>query len=71
MGDLLDYSSVLKGIENADYVVHIGGMVSPFCDKKPYLTLKTNITSAKNITKAILSLPNKDKNKSMLYRFCG
>ena len=62
-GDLLDYSSVLKGIENADYVVHIGGMVSPFCDKKPYLTLKTNITSAKNITKAILSLPNNDKMK--------
>ena len=62
-GDLLDYSSVLKGIENADYVVHIGGMVSPFCEKKPYLTLKTNITSAKNITKAILSLPNRDKMK--------
>lgn len=62
-GDLLDYSSVFKGIENSDYVVHIGGMVSPFCDKKPYLTLKTNITAAENITKAVLSLPNKDKIK--------
>ena len=41
-GDLLDYDSILEGITGADYVLHIGGMVSPAADYKPYTTLKTN-----------------------------
>ena len=28
-GDFLDYDAILKGITGADYVLHIGGMVSP------------------------------------------
>ena len=62
-GDLLNYSDILKGVENSDYIFHIGGMVSPQCDTKPYLTLKTNITAVENITKAILEQENKDNIK--------
>ena len=39
-GDFLDYDSILKGITGADYVLHIGGMVSPQADYKPYSTRK-------------------------------
>ena len=34
-GDLTDYDSVLKGVTGADYVLHIGGMVSPAADMYP------------------------------------
>ncbi|MCH5317972.1 MAG: NAD(P)-dependent oxidoreductase [Eubacterium sp.] len=59
-GDLLDYESVLEGVTGADYVLHIGGMVSPSADAKPYLTQKTNIGSAENICKAVLAQKNAD-----------
>ena len=59
-GDLLDYDSILEGITGADYVLHIGGMVSPAADYKPYTTLKTNTTAAEYITKAVLAQPNAD-----------
>lgn len=59
-GDLLDYESILEGITGADYVLHIGGMVSPAADYKPYTTLKTNTTAAEYICKAVLEQPNAD-----------
>ena len=59
-GDLLDYESVLEGVTGADYVLHIGGMVSPAADMKPYLTQKTNIGAAENICKAVLAQKNAD-----------
>lgn len=59
-GDLLDYDSILEGITGSDYVLHIGGMVSPSADYRPYSTLKTNITAAENICKAVLAQPNAD-----------
>ena len=34
-GDLMNYDDVLKGVSGADYVLHIGGMVSPSADYKP------------------------------------
>ena len=62
-GDLLSYENILEGVKGSDYIFHIGGMVSPQCDTKPYLTLKTNITAVENITKAILEQENKDNIK--------
>ena len=37
-GDLTDYEAVLKGVTGADYVLHIGGMVSPAADMYPERT---------------------------------
>ena len=59
-GDLGDYDSILEGVTGSDYVLHIGGMVSPTADWKPYRTQKTNIGAAKNITNAVLAQPNAD-----------
>ena len=59
-GDFLDYDSILKGITGCDYVLHIGGMVSPQADYKPYTTRKVNVGAAENICKAVLAQPNAD-----------
>ena len=59
-GDLCDYDAILEGVTGADYVLHIGGMVSPTADWKPYRTQKTNIGAAQNICKAVLAQPNAD-----------
>ena len=59
-GDLNDYDSILEGVTGADYVLHVGGMVSPTADWKPYKTQKTNIGAAQSICKAVLAQPNPD-----------
>ena len=56
-GDLTNYENVLKGVSGADIVLHVGGMVSPQADYRPKATLRTNISAAENITKAVLAQP--------------
>ena len=63
-GDLMNYNDVLEGVRDADYVLHVGGMVSPQADYYPEKTLKVNVTSAENIVKAILSQPGRDRIKA-------
>lgn len=41
-GDLTNYQDVLNGVMGADYVLHVGGMVSPAADYFPKKTLKVN-----------------------------
>ena len=62
-GDLRDYNTILKGVTGADYVLHVGGMVSPYADSFPYETLEVNIDGMKNICKAVLAQENKDSIK--------
>ena len=62
-GDLRDYNSVLKGVTNSNYVLHIGGMVSPVCLNYPDETLNVNVGGAENICKAVLAQKNKDEIK--------
>ena len=59
-GDLTNYDDVLKMVTGADYVLHVGGMVSPAADYYPVKTQKTNVTAAQNIVKAIKAQPNPD-----------
>ncbi len=54
-GDLTRYEDVLEGVKGADIVLHVGGMVSPQADYRPKATLRTNISAAENITKAVLA----------------
>ena len=54
-GDLRDYNTILKCITGANYVLHVGGMISPYADTFPYETLDVNIGGMKNICKAVLS----------------
>ncbi len=44
-GDLGNYEDIKKLVDGADYVLHIGAMVSPAADKYPEKTLYTNIGS--------------------------
>lgn len=56
-GDLTRYEDVLDGVTGADYVLHVGGMVSPGADYKPKSTRRVNLTAAQNIIKAVLAQP--------------
>lgn len=60
-GDMSDYDTLLKCVTGADYVLHIGAMVSPAADKYPEQTLYTNIGSTLGIIKAIKEQPDSDK----------
>lgn len=60
-GDLLDAKSVRSGVENADIVLHVGGMVSPEADWHPERTIRINVGGMKNIIEA--ALPRKDEVK--------
>ena len=62
-GDLTRYEDVLEGVRGSDYVLHVGGMVSPAADYYPEKTLKVNVTSAENVAKAVLAQPNADSIK--------
>lgn len=62
-GDLMNYDDVLKGVSGANYVLHIGGMVSPNADYKPKSVLEVNVTAAENIVKAVKAQPNSDEIK--------
>ena len=62
-GDLRDYNIILKCIKDVDYVLHVGGMVSPYADSFPYETLETNIGGMENICKAVMAQKNKDSIK--------
>jgi len=52
-GDLVCYEDVLRGVTGSDYVLHVGGLVSPLADTMPELTMKVNIGGAENVVRAI------------------
>ena len=59
-GDLTNYEDVLKMINGVDYVLHVGGMVSPSADYYPVSTQKTNVKAAENIVRAVKAQPDPD-----------
>ena len=59
-GDLRNYEDVLAGVTGARYVLHVGGMVSPACDRFPELTRQVNVGGAANIVRAIQQQPEPD-----------
>ena len=59
-GDLTRYEDVLEGVKGSDYVLHVGGMVSPAADYLPEKTMKVNVSTAEYVVKAVLAQPNAD-----------
>lgn len=57
-GDLTSAEDVLAAVKGVDQVLHIGGMVSPFADHHPELTMRVNVGGARNIVEAIKAQPN-------------
>jgi len=64
-GNLLNYEDVLEGVTGADYVLHVGGMVSPAADYDPKGTIQTNVTAARNIVNAVKAQPNANELKTV------
>lgn len=62
-GDLTVYEDVLQCVNGADYVLHVGGLVSPAADYYPKKTLFTNVTAMENIVKAVKAQKDPDKVK--------
>ena len=62
-GDLTHFEDVLACVTGADYVLHVGGMVSPMADYHPELTMKVNVGAIQNILKAIRMQPEPDRIK--------
>lgn len=59
-GDLTSYEDVLECVTGSDYVLHVGGLVSPAADYKLEETLKTNVTAAQHIVNAIKAQDDPD-----------
>lgn len=62
-GDLTCYEDVLEAVTGMDFVLHVGGIVSPYADTRPELTMKVNIGGARNIVRAIKAQPDPDRIK--------
>lgn len=65
-GDLTRYEDVMRGVQDADVVLHVGGMVSPAADYRPRATYKTNISAAENVRNAVLAQPE-DRQPKVVY----
>ncbi len=59
-GDLCRYEDVLEGVNGADCVLHVGGMVSPAADAYPEQTMRVNVESSRNIIRAVKAQANPD-----------
>jgi nucleoside-diphosphate-sugar epimerase len=59
-GDLTKYDDVLNCVSGSNYVLHVGGMVSPAADYYPKRTIKTNTTAMQNIVDAVKAQKNAD-----------
>jgi nucleoside-diphosphate-sugar epimerase len=60
-GDLTNYADVLGCVTGADYVLHVGGIVSPYADRHPELAMKVNVGAVRNIVQAIQTQPEPDR----------
>lgn len=59
-GDLTNLDDVKRAVAGADFVLHIGGMVSPAADYFPEKTLKVNVKAAENVARAVLDSDKAD-----------
>lgn len=60
-GDLTRYEDVSRGVTGADWVLHVGGLVSPLADRLPELTRRVNVEGTANIVRAIQAQPERDR----------
>lgn len=53
-GDLCRLADVKQAVEDADFVLHMGGMVPPAAEWYPKKTLEVNLMAARNVAQAVL-----------------
>ena len=59
-GDLMNPGDVAEALGDAEYVLHIGGMVSPLADHFPEKTLQVNVGAMRNIIDAVKARVDRD-----------
>ena len=52
-GDMMNLSDLREAIGDAEYILHLGGMVSPLADHYPEKTMQVNIGAMRNILDAV------------------
>lgn len=57
-GDLTDFAAVKACVDGADFVIHLGGIVSPVGDDDPELAHRVNVGSMRNIVRAVQAQPD-------------
>lgn len=70
-GDLLDKDKIKEGLEDADIVLHVGGMVSPVADRYPEKTMKVNVGSMRLIADGVKEIEEKDKDRTIRVVYIG
>lgn len=70
-GDLLDPKTLKLGIENADIVLHVGGMVSPLAEHFPEKTLKVNVGSMHEIARIVKEIEEKHPDRVIKVVYIG
>lgn len=66
-GDLTDTGAIERGVRDADYVLHVGGMVSPYADHHPEETMRVNVGGARAIAQAVRKRPDGGKGVKVVY----
>jgi nucleoside-diphosphate-sugar epimerase len=57
-GDLTDYAAVESCVRGADYVLHLGALVSPMADAHPDQAWRVNVGGAQNLIRAVRAQPD-------------
>lgn len=57
-GDFTDPDVVRAGVREADVVLHVGAIVSPFADEHPRLAMRVNTAGIRNLVEAVRALPD-------------
>lgn len=70
-GDLLEEKRLRAGIEQADIVLHVGGMVSPLAEHYPEQTLKVNVGSMRLIAGIVRNIENKYEDRTIKVVYIG
>ncbi|WP_394526083.1 NAD-dependent epimerase/dehydratase family protein [Lacrimispora sp. JR3] len=60
-GDLKDDEKLAEGVKDADYVLHVGALVSPFADEEPEEAMRINYGSTLSMLKSIKDFGQQDK----------
>ena len=60
-GDLKDSRAVDACVKDADYILHVGALVSPMADENPHECMRVNYGSTVNIINSIKKQANMDK----------
>lgn len=60
-GDLSNYDDIAQGVREADFVLHMGGLVSPAADYYPHKTIKLNVESTRHIARAVIESGRADE----------